>query len=413
MNSWPVVALGEVFEIARGGSPRPIDDFITDDPVGVNWIMIGDASEGSKYIMRTKKRIRPEGARRSRGVKPGDFLLTNSMSFGKPYIMRTSGCIHDGWLVLSPRRHDIDSDFFYHLLGSKAVYSEFERRAAGATVKNLNIDLVSSVKVPFPPFIEQRRIAEILDKADAVRAKRRDALAQLTTLTQSLFLDMFGDPLTNPKRWRTVSFSSVCARVTVGIVVRPASYYVTRGVPALRSLNIRPGKILLEDLVHFSKSDNETKLAKSKLKAGDIVLVRSGQPGTAAVVPPELDGVNAIDLLIATPSGARANSTFLCAFFNSAGGRDLVLSRQRGQIQKHLNVGSLNQAIIPLPPVEQQLEFARCVTVVERLKMANDWSLSNLDALFASLQHRAFRGELWPAEAGAALRDDSPEISAA
>src|SRR5690349_8394425 len=102
MSEWPLVALGDVFEIGRGGSPRPIDAFLTGDPEGVNWIMISDASEGSKYITQTKKRIRPEGAKRSRTVKPGDFLLTNSMSFGRPYIMRTSGCIHDGWLVLSP-----------------------------------------------------------------------------------------------------------------------------------------------------------------------------------------------------------------------------------------------------------------------------------------------------------------------
>ena len=96
MSGWPTVALGDVFEIARGGSPRPIDSYVTDDPAGINWIMIGDASEGSKYITATKKRIRKEGIQRSRMVKPVDFLLTNSMSFGKPYIMRTSGCIHDG-----------------------------------------------------------------------------------------------------------------------------------------------------------------------------------------------------------------------------------------------------------------------------------------------------------------------------
>ena len=93
---WPTSALEDLFEISRGGSPRPIDDYITESPDGVNWIMIGDAPEGSKYITATKRKIKPEGAKRSRSVKPGDFLLTNSMSFGRPYIMRASGCIHDG-----------------------------------------------------------------------------------------------------------------------------------------------------------------------------------------------------------------------------------------------------------------------------------------------------------------------------
>src|SRR5439155_13558849 len=116
MSAWPLVPLGEVFDIARGGSPRPIDQFITDDPNGVNWIMIGDASDNSKFITRTKKRILKAGVKKSRMVHPGDFLLTNSMSFGRPYIVQTTGCIHDGWLVLSGKQ-DVDQDFFFHLLG--------------------------------------------------------------------------------------------------------------------------------------------------------------------------------------------------------------------------------------------------------------------------------------------------------
>jgi type I restriction enzyme, S subunit len=394
MSSWPSVPLDDVFEIARGGSPRPIDAYITNDASGINWIMIGDASEGSKYITRTKKRIRPEGALRSRRVGPGDFLLTNSMSFGKPYIMSTSGCVHDGWLVLSPKRDDVDRDFFYHLLGSKSLYSEFERRASGATVKNLNIDLVKGVKIGLPPLAEQRRIAEVLDKAEALRVKRRAALAKLDTLTQAMFLDTFGDPVSNPRDWPEVRFEAICARVTVGIVVKPASYYVSDGVPALRSLNIKPGRIVLEQLVYFAVADNETKLAKTRLRAGDLVLVRSGQPGTAAVVPRSLDGANAIDLLIATPLQERVDVAFLCQFFNSKGGRELVLSKQRGQVQKHLNVGSLNNAQIPLPPIQLQREFARRVKAADDLKAKYGASLTELDTLFASLQHRAFRGEL-------------------
>jgi type I restriction enzyme S subunit len=265
---------------------------------------------------------------------------------------------------------------------------------SGTAQPQITRQSLTAISIPLPPLAEQRRIAEVLDKAEALRAKRRAALAELDSLTQSLFLDLFGDPISNPKKWSPVRFEDICERVTVGIVVKPASYYVSEGVPALRSLNIKPGKIVLQDLVYFSKSDNETKLIKTQLKTGDLVLVRSGQPGTAAVVPRELDGVNAIDLLIATPLPKLIDVTFLCEFFNSAGGRDLVLSKQRGQVQKHLNVGSLNQAIIPLPPITLQLEFARRVTAVEKLKTAQRASLAELDALFATLQHRAFQGEL-------------------
>jgi type I restriction enzyme S subunit len=177
-KGWPPMELQDVFAIARGGSPRPIQDFITDAIDGINWIMIGDASESDKYITKTRKRIRPEGASRSRTVKPGDFLLTNSMSFGRPYIMKTSGCIHDGWLVLSPRTTEFEPDYFYTLLGSRAVFAEFERRAPGATVKNLNIDLVRKVVVPVAPGSKQKEFSR------AVAAIERAGRAQVASLVE-------------------------------------------------------------------------------------------------------------------------------------------------------------------------------------------------------------------------------------
>ena len=123
--SWPVVKLGEIFDIARGGSPRPINDYISNEKNAVNWISIKDATKSQKYITKTKLKIKKEGVSRSRLVKPGDLLLTNSMSFGRPYIMKTDGCIHDGWLVLSDSQGRTDSNYIYHLLGSDLVKSKF------------------------------------------------------------------------------------------------------------------------------------------------------------------------------------------------------------------------------------------------------------------------------------------------
>jgi type I restriction enzyme S subunit len=185
-KGWLYQSLDELFAIARGGSPRPIDVFITEADDGVNWIMIGDTTEGGKYITATKKRIKPEGVSRSRMVKPGDFLLTNSMSFGRPYIVQTSGCIHDGWLVLSPRSSGFEPDYFYTLLGSPAVYTEFQRRAPGATVKNLNIDLVRGVRVPVAPASEQRRFAAAVARIEATRRQLISASSRLNDLFASL-----------------------------------------------------------------------------------------------------------------------------------------------------------------------------------------------------------------------------------
>ena len=185
-KGWPTSTLEELFEIARGGSPRPIDDYITESPDGVNWIMIGDAPEGAKYITATKKKIKPEGVKRSRSVRPGDFLLTNSMSFGRPYIMRTSGCIHDGWLVLSPRKGNPVPGYFYSLLSSRALHTEFSRRALGATVKNLNIGLVRSVLVPVPPEEKQREYAVHVSAIEAAAVPFERSLERFESLFASL-----------------------------------------------------------------------------------------------------------------------------------------------------------------------------------------------------------------------------------
>jgi type I restriction enzyme S subunit len=192
---WEERRIDTVFEVARGGSPRPIQAYLTDSEDGLNWIMIGDASEDSRYISSTKKRIKPEGLKKSRMVHEGDFLLTNSMSFGKPYILKTDGCIHDGWLVLSPKEKRMPADFFYSLLSTDALYREFSRRAAGAVVKNLNIRLVKQVPIPLPPLEFQQRFAAIVESVEQQKVAQRAHLMELDTLFAALQQRAFGGEL--------------------------------------------------------------------------------------------------------------------------------------------------------------------------------------------------------------------------
>lgn len=163
------VPLGSISTIARGASPRPIKNFITDSLEGVNWIKIGDVKAGSKYITETAERITREGAKKSRLVKKGDFVLSNSMSFGRPYIMKIDGCIHDGWLSISDFSHYFLPDFLYHLLNS-AIYQSIMRQKAsfGGAVQNLNSDIIKGILVPMVPLSEQQRIVDILDRFDAL-----------------------------------------------------------------------------------------------------------------------------------------------------------------------------------------------------------------------------------------------------
>ena len=163
-ESWVWVRLGAVLEIARGGSPRPIQQYLTTEPDGINWIKIGDTDKGGKYIYKTKEKIRPEGVTKSRMVHSGDFLLTNSMSFGRPYILKTDGCIHDGWLVLSNRFDCYSVDFLYYILSSPFAYYQFCDSVSGAVVKNLNSDKVANALFPLPPLSEQVRIVQRIEE---------------------------------------------------------------------------------------------------------------------------------------------------------------------------------------------------------------------------------------------------------
>ena len=161
--------LGEVCEVQRGASPRPIAQYLTDDKEnGIPWIKIGDTRVGDKYIMDTQERITQEGAKKSRLLQKGDFVLSNSMSYGRPYILGISGCIHDGWASLSEISDTILPDFLYYYLSSNEVQRYWDGKINSGSVSNLNADIIKKLPIPLPPLSVQSRIVEILDKFDAL-----------------------------------------------------------------------------------------------------------------------------------------------------------------------------------------------------------------------------------------------------
>lgn len=184
-NKYVVKKLGEVCSIERGGSPRPITDYITDAENGINWIKIGDAVEGSKYIMSTAEKIKPEGMKKSRFVHKGDFILSNSMSFGKPYILGVDGCIHDGWLVIHDDNKFFDKSYLYYYLSSPTLYCEFKRLAVGGVVNNLNSKLVRGVKVAIPPINLQHQFASKIEAIEHQKELIRQSIKEVETLFNS------------------------------------------------------------------------------------------------------------------------------------------------------------------------------------------------------------------------------------
>ena len=199
-DEWRTAAMGDVSVIARGGSPRPIKAFITEDADGINWIKIGDTEVGGKYISSTKEKIRKEGMRSSRYVEAGDFLLSNSMSFGRPYILKTDGCIHDGWLVIKKYENTFTQDFLYYLLLSPSVVKQFEEGARGSTVRNLNTDIVSAVMVSYPSSLKEQdvivaRVEEQNYKCKALQENYQKTLTLCDDLKQALLRKAFNGEL--------------------------------------------------------------------------------------------------------------------------------------------------------------------------------------------------------------------------
>ncbi len=182
-SDWEFEIFGKLVSIYRGGSPRPIEAYITTNPSGINWIKIGDVEGGAKYITSTQERIIPEGKSRSREVHKGDFILSNSMSFGRPYILKVDGCIHDGWLTIQDYQDTFDTDFLYYMLSSEVVFNQYVSMAAGSSVQNLNKEKVATVKLFYPPSkTEQTAIANVLSDMDTEISALETKLAKYRTL---------------------------------------------------------------------------------------------------------------------------------------------------------------------------------------------------------------------------------------
>lgn len=160
------VELGSICEVVRGGSPRPIIDYITEDADGVNWLKIGDVNETDKYFTHANEKIKPSGIPKTRPVVEGDLILSNSMSFGRAFITLIDGYIHDGWLRLRPDENKIDKEYLYYFLTSSVAQNQFKAVATGSVVNNLKADTVKAAKIALPPMEEQKKIASVLSLID-------------------------------------------------------------------------------------------------------------------------------------------------------------------------------------------------------------------------------------------------------
>ncbi|MBR6944047.1 MAG: restriction endonuclease subunit S [Fibrobacter sp.] len=362
-RNWEYKKLGEVCTIERGGSPRPIEKFITDDPNGLNWIKIGDAVEGSKYITSTKEKIKPEGLKKTRLVHKGDFILSNSMSFGRPYILDIDGCIHDGWLVIHDENKVFDKIYLYYLLSSPNMYSEFKRLAVGGVVNNLNSQLVRNVSVAIPPLEEQSRIVVELDLLTGIIDKQNAQLKELDNLAQAIFYDMFGDPIENPKGWEVKKLESL------GDLGRGVSKHRPRNAPELlggtmpliQTGDVANANYLIRD---YNSTYSDLGVAQSKVwPKGTLCITIAATIGKCAILDFEACFP---DSVVGFTPNISVDRTYIYFIFCNM--QKMLEDFAPGVAQKNINLAILNSLLIPVPPLSLQQSFAEKIQSIEKQK---------------------------------------------
>jgi type I restriction enzyme S subunit len=242
--------------------------------------------------------------------------------------------------------------------------------------------------VPKPPLSEQERIVKLLDEADELRNLRAQADSRTAQLIPALFHEMFSQE----NHWPHEKLEDLCQRVTVGHVGPMASEYVESGVPFLRGQNIKRGWLDLGSAL-FVSHDFHKRLEKSAITPGDVVSVRTGKPGTTAVIPPHLESANCADLIVMT-CGKQLDPHYLCELLNQRLGDQENIAGATGIAQQHFNIGEARRLEIAVPPLALQKEFAKRVNEVREMEASQAASRQRTEDLFQSVLHRAFNGEL-------------------
>ncbi|TPV49680.1 restriction endonuclease subunit S [Pseudarthrobacter phenanthrenivorans] len=347
----------------------------------------GDFSEGQ---LRPKKFT----SKPTKLSRAGDIVLSIRASIGDKVWADRQYCLGRGVAALRPGP-ELDASFLWHWLNH--AEPSLQAKAKGATFLQVNRSDIAGLRIALPPLDEQRRIAAILDKADDLRTKRRGALAHLDALTQSIFHSMFGDPAKPGSDVRLEPIEWMASRFSDGPFGSnlKSAHYVDEGVRVVRLQNIGDGKFINRDSA-FISADHFKTLSRHECLPGDVLIGTLGEPNLRACVQPNWlpRALNKADCLQLRLDPKRGSPEYVAALLNNQSTRRIASGLILGQTRGRISLGRLRSMVVPIPRLELQQMFANRVAAVERLKETHRMHLAELDALFASLQHRAFNGEL-------------------
>ena len=352
------IALKDVCTINMGQSPESSSYNEIGD--GIPFFQ-GNADFGERYPITRVWCNKP-----TKVAKAEDILISVRAPIGAMNYAKEKCCIGRGVAALTPNEEKVSSEFIFWLL--KGKNNELNQKGTGSTFKAIGRKVLEEIQVPEINLELQRKYASNLERIYSIIQDRQRQLEQLDKLVRARFVEMFGDE-NNSKNWNVVNVEDV-ADVQVGVVIKPSQYYTdeSEGVRAFRSLNIGAGFIKDIDWVYFTK-EGHLKNSKSILKENDLLIVRSGAPGTACVVTEEYAGCNAVDIIIAHPDCEKVNPYYLCTFTNMPHGKKQIDEGIGGAAQQHFNVGKYNKLQLMLPPKTLQDEFGDFINQVDKSKL--------------------------------------------
>ena len=357
-EGWETIKLKNIASIVRGGSPRPIEAYMSDNDNDVNWIRISDTEKGSKYITHACRKLISSGISKSRFIKRGSLILTNSMSFGEPYILAIDGCIHDGWVAFSDFTK-IDKEFLYYFLVSPLAKLQFEQQVDGGVVKNLNIDKIGDTIILLPPYNEQNKIIAYLDcftsNIDLLLSKTISSVEEYKKLKQAVITQAVTktiyDDFGNPSKFRKLR--SLCDVLSKGttpkdIETQNDEFYCIR---YLKSENIVSNQLNLNP-TFFITAETNNSLERSKLNSGDILFVIAGASiGKVAITTADFlpANTNQAVAFIRLSSSYQYATKYIWYFLQSDVVKQLIALSAVQSAQPNLSLEDLGAMRLPLP----------------------------------------------------------------
>jgi type I restriction enzyme S subunit len=360
-NDWKELDLGNYAQIYRGGSPRPIQDYLTTSDTGVNWIKIGDVNTDAKYITATEEKIIPEGVARSRMVYKGDLILSNSMSYGRPYILNIEGCIHDGWLVIQKYDKTFDRGYLYYALSSDQTMQQYISMAAGSSVQNLNKEKVSKVVIPCPPIPEQRKIADILSDIDMLITDLQKIIRKKKDIRQGTMQML----VTGKKRldgfsgeWVKINLAKNSRlKARIGWQGLTTAEYLDEGYSYLiTGTDFKDGRINWNGC-HYVDYDRYVQDSNIQVSNGDLLLTKDGTIGKVAFVsdlkrPATLNS----GVFLVKPITDAYTARFMFYVLESSVFKNFLQQLSAGSTINHLYQKDLVKFDLYVPPTKEEQE---------------------------------------------------------